>query len=327
LSCSAIGRCLVALALLSQIGATQAPLERLEQVPNKSNPTQAKQTQEGGYTSLSATDTINNYWPPFRADENSEEAATEATKRDKEDIIAQKVMAAAADRMIYIAWLQYFVGVGSLIGLAFTVYYTQKTAKAGVEAAKASIDMAGIAREANQLTRDAMVADKRAWLKLDEISLQPQTSIQESGALIIVKATIKNIGHTPALNVWFDTEIHFLREGVSFGEAETAFKARQLAFNAPVGHTMFPTDPVIERRTVRYGPETFAKSIRVRNDTGERIVQAIMMMAVTYRVFGDERPHITYTSLDLISLEIGLSVPENGFVPLRPVPFTRGEVT
>jgi len=225
---------------------------------------------------------------------------------------------------------QWIMAAFGLIGTSVSVlavYLLKATLKANQDSTNAAIEMAGLAREANKLTRDSMVADKRAWLMLEDISLQPGTIIQENGAVIVTKTTIRNIGHTPALNVWLDMEVHFLREDVSFGEAETAFKNSKINFNVPIGHTLFPNDSLTQNIRIEIKPDAFSKSINVRSDTGERCIYAIMFMAVVYRVFGEDHPHITYVPLDLLNLKIGLKVPQNSFVMLSPVPFNSGEVT
>lgn len=55
-----------------------------------------------------------------------------------EDLLAQQSMADAANKMTFIAWIQIAVGLGTLVGLAWTLKYTRDTARAGQKSADAA---------------------------------------------------------------------------------------------------------------------------------------------------------------------------------------------
>src|SRR5262249_3067045 len=55
--------------------------------------------------------------------------------------------------------------------------------------------------EANRISRESMIAGRRAWLSVDDVKLIHPTRFTEDGFILRVEAVIRNFGETPAKSV------------------------------------------------------------------------------------------------------------------------------
>lgn len=93
------------------------------------------------------------------------------------------------------------------VGVTFAgVIYVKRTFDINRELVKGALMQAEAAVEGNKLLRDAHVAEVRPWVTLDIVPKSLHYNV--NGLNFVVLFTVKNIGNTPATNVWIDTDLH-----------------------------------------------------------------------------------------------------------------------
>ncbi|WP_192365468.1 hypothetical protein [Mesorhizobium mediterraneum] len=120
------------------------------------------------------------------------EAASD--KHESDDLQAQQKAADAADRaataaerQVITAWWQVGVGIAGMAALLVTIWFSIRATNAAVAA--------------NKIAQEHFVAENRPWLSLGE----PVFSIHSddgSSPVVFVKVAVKNVGRSPALNVY-----------------------------------------------------------------------------------------------------------------------------
>jgi hypothetical protein len=110
----------------------------------------------------------------------------EAEQREKEDLIAQQVMAEAALQMLKLTQWQIYLGIVGAILLLAALIYTARATRAAIKA--------------NEITRAAFIADQRPWLNVSLV-IDSDLTLYKDVAILDVSVTIQNIGKSPATDI------------------------------------------------------------------------------------------------------------------------------
>lgn len=225
----------------------------------------------------------------------------------------------AAPRDTYAQWIMAIfsiVATGVSVGAVILVRDTLRANTAAVD----------LAREANNLTREAMIADKRAWIAIEDVVLLHPTCFSEERLNLRVEAVFKNVGSTPA------RDLSIKIESIHLGEPPDDFsghKKRHLngARNLlpGLGITLFPNEPYVYRLLWGDPPEHFRSSIHTNPVTEERKIALTIFVTAAYRVHGDTMVHITHRAYSALNVPIGFNVPDGVRQPIEPLPFMSDE--
>jgi hypothetical protein len=169
----------------------------------------------------------------------------------------------------YTFWLVVFTAVLSVstIGLWLaTISGARRQAedtKAALNIAQISAEAAGssakAAHEANILSRDNFVATQRPWIVAD-ISVGGPLKYDQNGVAVTMRIRLRNIGHSPATNVWVHPKMMAPALGVddSYNPIATQRTMIQEMKSRPAaawGDTIFPGTPTEYLHTVSIGSE------------------------------------------------------------------------
>jgi hypothetical protein len=165
-------------------------------------------------------------------------------------------------------------------------------------AAEAARDAAKAATEGNKISRDNMIASRRAWLSIEKVSLRTKTIITDDAGFFVMEVTIKNFSETPALSAWIS--INACPNGDGVRRINTvAYECRESARSVTplLGATIFPQNKWTQQFmwSVTARPDESYKSILTKGD----VWNVLFPIAVSYRIVGDDMRHITYRLYDL----------------------------
>jgi hypothetical protein len=154
----------------------------------------------------------------------------------KDNLDAQQRMALAADRIVLLTVLQTIIGLLGTAAVIGALIWTIRGTKSAIAQAKAAVD-------SNELLRATHIAEIRPWLTLEVKPSKLYYNV--NGLNLTVICRVRNIGHSPAKNVWIDTRLHAPAIGIEFSfnplviqtSAVAAVKARP---DAPFGSLLFP---------------------------------------------------------------------------------------
>jgi len=182
------------------------------------------------------------------------------------------------------------------------------------------------ARDANTISRENMIFERRAWLSISDVKLKHPTTITEKAMTFAVSVTVKNYGQTPALNVEVRFESYFLvPNSEKFADAQGRFKAELRSHPVQWGSALiFPEEGLIQGELWTDGLEKIKGAIETR-PSGERMASVIFFIGVGYRIVGDEKAHITYRPHAMLNLPMGFTVPPGELRDLPRLPNLAGE--
>jgi hypothetical protein len=157
-----------------------------------------------------------------------------------------------------------------------------ETARQSVEAAKQSAEIA----------EKSLVAANRPWIKVD-IQIGGAIAYNVNGANFKIRYILKNIGNSPATNVWTHPTVTLMHPNRSepFSPRD---EMRKLIANlkdrppAPFGFALFPGDTAVQDITVSVSNEEIKRATT--------LIEAIyptILGAVEYRSGFDDKPHET----------------------------------
>lgn len=186
----------------------------------------------------------------------------------RRDLEAQESMADAALGMTKATWVQVWVTIIGTVLVLFSLKFS---------------------RDAVRLSREAIVSNERAWLKIEEPRIvSPLTWKQEEDGSdqigsIGIDVCVRNIGKTPALNALVSCLV--VRGSLIGGAqayADVAFRERSKPPPDGWGVTVFPDDHFSERLTVAINKGNVSSR--------ESFSHMLLVVCVTYRlVSGDLR--------------------------------------
>ena len=173
---------------------------------------------------------------------------------------------------------------------------------------------ANAARKSADIAEDTMVATERPWLN---VRLRPGSDLQfdEHGGLIIIDFIIKNVGHSPAFNIYPFGQILILsRQGTDLGAEQTkVFAVGQNVFNnkrnlkdSSLGYVLFPTDEFSLSWPVTFSRKDIEEGYRM---TKSKIIAPILFGCVFYRFAFDQSVHKTGFIVNINRLDPSKSIP------------------
>lgn len=151
----------------------------------------------------------------------------DADERQDPDLIAQQSMARSANALLNLTCWQIYIGIVGTVAIAAALYYSALATRA--------------AMKSNEINRDAMLAEQRAWLEFIDIKPNNDLRWRDDGCMEMgVMVNIKNVGKTPATRIWTVGDI-FLdpRDIVDPPVAAFRQQIRDILSRAP-GNAIFP---------------------------------------------------------------------------------------
>jgi hypothetical protein len=110
-------------------------------------------------------------------------------------------MARAADEMVSWNKWQAIIAAITTFLLGLTFWITRSAVIEARNTTRAAVDAARAAEEQVRLSREALIAEERAWIFV-EIAIESGFAISETEISIKVSVHVRNIGKTPALEVY-----------------------------------------------------------------------------------------------------------------------------
>jgi hypothetical protein len=266
--------------------------------------------------------------PPIATIRDSDEVkssdgrSSESERREKEDLIAQQTMAEAALQMLKLTKRQIGLGVIGAALLIAALIYTARQTRA--------------ATEANKLTRDALIASHRAWMKVTAIKIvSPLTWTKGEGGdpdvgRITIDFVLRNVGESPAFNVWMDASITAGFFAPDAGHIRY-HKMAQEGLARPVpphwGNTIFPNDMITQQHILQVSKETWTVK------TGTRIAQSpvttlLLVGCATYGLLVEKERRQTGFAFPIQDRDSNRRLrplgPERGEIPAENLKVIRG---
>lgn len=172
------------------------------------------------------------------------------------------------------------------LGLLVIGILQSRDVKESVSAAKSAVIES---KNANRISRDALVVENRAWLELD-LRFEGAVRIENGLLTMTYYVTVKNFGKTPALNprVSFD---HILHPGDKDAEM-----ARNVIEQSAV---IAPFCPYIVRDETQTAPG-YSGGKTIGSEPSDFGVPRIYA-CVRYRVIGSIEDHVTFRGFDLFA--------------------------
>jgi hypothetical protein len=181
------------------------------------------------------------------------------------------------------------------------------------------------AEAANDLNRQNAIASRRAWLAIKDVKLKHPTQFTEELIVYGTKVTIKNLGQTPAKSVWIHLESYYAKDNQErFVDAEARFLRVMRQHPVQLGDTLFPQDALTQTDRWRDAREKIERAIGTR-PSGERKVEFVIFIGISYRIVGDPDAHITYLPYSMLNVPIGTELAEGQLVDLPRMAFTSGD--
>jgi hypothetical protein len=209
----------------------------------------------------------------------------EAEQREKEDLIAQQVMAEAALQMLKLTQWQIYLGIVGAILLLAALIYTARATRAAIKA--------------NEITRAAFIADQRPWLNVSLV-IDSDLTLYEDVAILDVSVTIQNIGKSPATDIAVGLRLVNTGNRWMGDEVEKYSALDILTQNRDIvdhqGHSLFPG----ERMTICRHLDTGTKRERITLTDNRPYVFLSVIVTVTYSFEFQEREPITAVAYRLI---------------------------
>lgn len=173
--------------------------------------------------------------------------------------------------------------------------------------------------------RANFIAGRRAWVSIESVKLKPDTKITEEGIFFGVEVLVKNLGQTPAMGVWVETESYFMENNPeTFADGERRFKNTLRTFPGELGHILFPGDTLTQGYSWSDGVDKIKNSIRTA-PTGEKKIGFNIFVGVRYGIVGETARHITYHAHGMLNVPIPTTLHQGQFIDLPPQIFLPGE--
>lgn len=211
--------------------------------------------------------------------------ATNEHDRDENDLVAQ----------IDMAWFALWMTIisGASVGVtAVGIYYVRQTLRKTAE----SVD----------LSRDQMIVENRPWLAVETESVSQSFYVYYDGLKIDVDFGIKNVGRSPALNVYFHAELR-LASIVDPTVAERLYPDWQDIIKRTIDHqysgeVIFPNDTL--HQSWKFDISPFMHAQRPKGPSGTYVPW--ILASVSYRT-GVGEQSILHTAVRLRILDVNFS--------------------
>lgn len=230
----------------------------------------------------------------------------EAQSHDEADLCEQRRMAKAAEDAVYWSRIQAVVAVIGTVFLVLNLLYMHRTTEIGLAA--------------NDLNRQAFIANQRAWLTTRLSMEEDFTFARDGGGGGLVSVKITNVGQTPALEA--HTNIRTILESADVRKELRALcdeSKRVTEWGRPV----LPGESYDRRWFAGIDATEIAGVVR----RGQKDVMPIVIGCVTYQILPEKSLHQTAFAYwlsrrgsggialnkDVASADIELTVHTGGF--------------
>jgi hypothetical protein len=95
-------------------------------------------------------------------------------------------------------------------------------------------------------TQKSLVATQRAWLDVKFSSFHGPIVFDKNGAAVVIDILVENVGHSPALNIWYIADVMPYSDGVIGAQKSLcdAQRGKPVGIDGP-GHYLFPGSKAI----------------------------------------------------------------------------------
>lgn len=246
--------------------------------------------------------------------------------REQRDLAAQEQMAHWAKLMFFATLATVLLTFAALAAIIRTLHHTRRAADYAEDMVEQARTTNTIAQEANETTRLALVNDKRAWLSIEAFSVIGPTIFRKDVLGFKIKVVIKNLGQTPAKDVWVESvSIYLSEKDESFPERIASHKKAMRRKPENFGIILFPGDTYTVTHTWEDAPEKFNPAIRFHTGRQEDQIGVVFLITVSYRIHGSSEVHITHKQYGIQNVPFGFELPEGKEMPINPMPFISGE--
>jgi hypothetical protein len=209
----------------------------------------------------------------------------------------------------------------TFIGVLFVKWTLDQTR----QATAAALEAAAAAGEANKLSRAATIAERRAWLSIEDVKLLQPTRFGADVVVLRVSVTTKNFGQTPALSADIRLESYFAKDNPEpYMTARSRFTETLRRNPIELGQMVFPHDDLTQALLWAVEPAKFTASISQRPSGEQRFEAFTLFVGVSYRVIGDDAVRMTYQSYGLPNVPVGMILSEGQTLDIPKEPFLTG---
>lgn len=210
-------------------------------------------------------------------------------RRNESDLAAQWK---AAD---WVAWASILAGA-QLISTLLGLWYVKRTLDATLLAVEDTGEATKAMKEANEIAREGLVIQNRAWLRVDAAVVGTlEITGEQPEVRASIEFTITNVGGTPATNVSLTAELHHswgFQTSVIQKEISERMRAKQESDWFP-NATVFPNQPVRQTHNIGAGPDGLIAQRAEFTNAPQIYVGLAVVGCVQYRLPGSPILHQT----------------------------------
>jgi hypothetical protein len=232
-----------------------------------------------------------------------ESRCKEPQSTDDADLCQQWRMANATEELRALADRQLWATYSEIGALVTSLVFTAIAAAAAAVAAWK-------AAEANRLSRENAIADRRAWLAISSLVLLKPLSRAGDNIVTEVAFTCENIGRSPAIDVASDVKIVPLLIGHPIDEFYSTFR-KQLISRSGLGVSVFPEK--VDGSTIS---THISNTDAIAGATGSNTVLLGVYYGVCYRLADGGPLHTTINIWQLSPIRLDADRPTGGFAAL-----------
>ncbi|MEQ8399136.1 hypothetical protein [Thalassobaculum sp.] len=151
-------------------------------------------------------------------------------------------------------------------------------------------------------TRKLSAAENRAWLKIDTPEVKSKFVFNLAGAQSVINLSIKNIGKTPAQNVYMMIDTFFWNDDESIANREfdkTLLKC--IEFSNYSQSVIFPDEAECKNQVLVFDRRKLAEAMKRPKKVGIPVIPFFAVF-IAYRIVGDEKVHTTVAPYTVVGL-------------------------
>lgn len=246
-------------------------------------------------------------------------------QRQKDDLNAQMRMALWAMWMFFAAIGSLFLTGAGVLLIWRTLHHTRRAADYTREMVDEARAATAAAEDTAAVAKQAMIAEKRAWLTLEKVNLKAITQIHTEGGQFSIEAIVKNIGMTPATSVWVKALTcppYDPNNGIPQFYREFIESVRSTPKDW--GYVVFPQERDVANIVFPIQKSDVDAAL-VRPRAAQIGVSFRMLVGVGYRIIGDDKPHVTIRTFTTHLMALNSQIADGKKFALTPEPILPGE--
>ena len=175
------------------------------------------------------------------------------------------------------------------------LFQTLETTKRAVSAAR---DQAAAAVAANKISEELYISQERPWVSLDHVVFIEPLRVDGGAVNAVLRFVLKNVGHSPATNVWVEPKLMLLNSWkspvVRFPvDAQREICDDPLRFKSPnAGPVIFPDGEGYISYSLATSAQELAES-RANPDPNSKALMPYLVGCVDYRFTFSPEHHQT----------------------------------